>query len=680
MDRDALILKLGQNPELAHQSLFRHRHSDPTPPFHFQIINDWWGPTTRLLVMAFREGGKSSVAEESIILQALFEKFHNAVVLGLSLERACDRLLAIKHELEFNEYIFDIFGDVKGEVWHGSKLILRNGVCIQALGRGQSLRGMKYLHWRPDFLFCDDIEEPEHVASPEARRDTLSWFLGTVIPAMDKRARVRVAATPLDREALPITLKSMKGWVARTYPIEYHDKTGQRVAQWEARYPLDWIDAKRQEMESVGLFDDYQREYMVEAEDIKRKSFTADLFSEVVRPRVRTWQPVFAMIDPARTTKETSATTGWAVWSWMANRLIVWEAGAGLLKPDEIVGRVFEIDEQFSPVAVGVEQDGLEEFLLQPIRHEQTRRGVVIPVRGVRAPRGKLSFIESLQPYFLAKEVSFAKDLPELIKQFLSFPSGRIDAPNALAYAKHPSLYPGQVVYDGFHAGCVVEDLHARRFAPCWLALNSGAGVVTAVLAQFIDGALHVLSDAVREGDAGSSVADMVKALALDAGQAPRLVAPPYHFADFAGTGLRGGVAKIPSELRSGAAPAVGRDELRALLQRHIRDRPALLVSPAARWTLNALSAGYAYEVDKRGRLADEARPGVYRTLMEGLESFAGLMNVSVLEEAPNYRYTEGGQRYVSALPNRQPEAPSKDAPWRADDRVNDLPQFTPRR
>jgi hypothetical protein len=674
--REDLILKLGRDPVLAHQSLFRHRHTHETPAFHYELTRIWRSAHLRVLTMAFRQGGKSSIAEEALTLMALYGLFRNAIIVGSTEKRATERLAAVKYELSTNELIADLFGQIDdhtARTWNEAEIILPNNVRIAALGRGQSLRGTKHLQWRPDFVFCDDIEEVEEgkTYSKEEAEDTVRWFRKVLMPAADRDARFRVNATPLAPYALPMVLQADPDWVPKVYPIEYVSPSGERCATWPARYPLDWIDQERDSFDRLGMHHDWMQEYMCVAEDPARKVFTADMF--VVQPRVKSWQPCFAMLDPARTTKQTSATTGWAVWSWVANRMIVWDGGGSLWKPDEIVSKIFEIDNEYSPVAIGVEQDGLEEFLLQPIRHEQSRRGTFVPVRGVRAPRGKISFIESLQPYFLAKEVTLAKELPELVKQFLSFPSGKIDAPNALAFAKHRDLYPGQVVYEGFSSSCVAEDLPLRQRAPCWLCLNSGGGVTTGILAQLIDGAIHVITDYVREGDPGATIEFLVKDAAVEAGEAPRLLAPPRHFADFDRLGLRGAVARLPSDLRQGGAEGVGRDELRALLQRQLRDRPAVLVSARARWTLNAFAAGYAREVDKHGRLADEARPGVYRTLMEGLESFAGLMRVGVVEAPTNVRVTEGGQRYVSALPNRTAPLPAKGDAWRADDVISDF-------
>src|SRR5207302_9851951 len=116
------------------------------------------------------------------------------------------------------------------------------------------------------------------------------------------------------------------------------------------------------------------------------------------------------------------------------------------------------------------------------------------------------------------------------------------------------------------------------------------------------------------EGDPLAVLPDLVLSARLEH-EGLRLVAGDTHYSDYNRLGLRGAVAKLPADLRRGAPEAMGRDEIRALLQRQLRGFPALRVSTNARWTLNALAAGYARAVDRRGQVSEEAQPGVYRTL-----------------------------------------------------------------
>jgi hypothetical protein len=240
-----IILKLGKDRRLAHAVLFRHRHPDATPDFHLDLIDLWNSADPRVLIMALREGAKSTVGEEEIILDACFQNFHNAMIVGETFDRAADRLRAIKHEFEYNDFIIELFGGMKGATWNEDKIILQNGICIQAKGRDQSFRGIKHLDWRPDFLWTDDFEDKESVKTPESRKYWLTVFMTVILPALDKRARVRITGTPLDEDCMLYNLRKEKmrdgkqRWTTREYPIEYRNaerasalRSGPRAIRW----------------------------------------------------------------------------------------------------------------------------------------------------------------------------------------------------------------------------------------------------------------------------------------------------------------------------------------------------------------------------------------------------------------------------------------------------------------
>ncbi len=78
-----------------------------------------------------------------------------------------------------------------------------------------------------------------------------------------------------------------------------------------------------------------------------------------------------------------------------------------------------------------------------------------------------------------------------------------------------------------------------------------------------------------------------------------------------------------------------------------------VLVAKEAPWVLNAFAGGYARMMLKGGILADFAEEGAYRVLMEGLESFAGLLKAGSPEEDDDdiqYATTPQGRRYRTAL------------------------------
>ena len=649
MDRRETILELGLNRVLAHQTLFAHRHPYKTPAFHVITINDWHSDHPRVETMAFRDGAKSTIAEEAIILQVGFREFRNGLVLGETQERANERVEAVRHEIDTNDMLFDIFGDLRGPTWAEGELVFANGIRLLAMGRGGAIRGIKFHDARPDMLFVDDLENDESVKSPVVRRRTKIWFTKVLTPACDPNVRMRVAATPLDPDALAMDLERDPAWLTRKFPIEYPGPDGKMVAQWPDRFPLAKVEEIKTRFRTRGLMREFNMEYMLEVSADSDKVFLEKNFR--VEPRVRTWEAVFGMYDPARTTGPASATTGFAAWSWVGPRLVVWDSWGRRLLPDEIVGAMFEFNDVYRPVWIGVEEDGLNEWLLQPIRQQMARRGVALPLKAVKAPRGKLDFIRGLQPYFTANEVWFAGEQPELKRQLLNFPTGEIDAPNALAYA--PRMRGGAPIYEDFGRRHVMEDMRGGAGLPVWLCVNATAAMVTGAAAQMVDGSLKVLADFVREGDAGSELLKLVQDAQVEAGREVRLVCGPTHFDPYNNVGLIQAAKRIPLEMRKGVAPERGRAYIRDLLKRETRMGQAVTVSGEARWTLNGFSVGYSRAMQKGGSLADYAEEGAYRTLLEGLESFVGLMNVvgdDDEREDLNYAYTPDGRRYVSAL------------------------------
>src|SRR5437016_14662786 len=79
-ERDDLVLKLGRDPVLAHQSLFRHRHEFATPPFHYELIKTWRSAHPRVNTMAFRAAGKRTIAEAALCLMPLYGRSHNCLL------------------------------------------------------------------------------------------------------------------------------------------------------------------------------------------------------------------------------------------------------------------------------------------------------------------------------------------------------------------------------------------------------------------------------------------------------------------------------------------------------------------------------------------------------------------------------------------------------------------------
>jgi hypothetical protein len=689
-----LLRELYADRWFAHRHLFLNRHPDASAPAHRDLVEAINRPVARLSVEGFRRFGKTTYLEETMILKAVFREYHNLVIVSASLPLAMQRVAAIRNEIEINPYFSQpaaeggLFGPLRGETWQDGKIVLASGICIQALGRDQSITGMKFLSWRPDAFWIDDIEDPEEVRTDVERESTWRWLMQTFFPSLDDALTTwgRFSGTRRGKNSLPERLEAAGVPVVK-FPIEYRDERGERQATWPAYRPLPKIDALRETYR--GDMDIYMQEFMCEAVSQADRRFDRTMFK--VEPRTRTWEAVYAFVDPARTTHGKAASTGWAVWSWVGKRLVVWASGSEFIAPDAVVALIFDIAERFDPVWVFAETDGLVQWLLQPIRQEQVRRGVTIPVKGVAAISGtrgggQTRFIEGLQPLFANHEVIFAQPQKALEDQLLSFPHGIRDTANALAYAQ--TTKPGQLVYDGFTEEHIAEEVLVAPGHRLVLAANATGAMTAAALVSHEEGVLRVLADWVFEGPPSERVADIATAAILAADTAryrpvgagreweaalrqvapdrlllraehPGWVVAPKHSDRYTNVGLVQAIRHLPAEVRVGGEEVAGSLQIRDALSRSVHGGPALEVAAAARWTLRAFAGGYARPM-VRGRLQDEAEAGPYRVLMEGLEAFAALVRRPRLVDENDDRDQmmrvdeRTGARYASAMPQRR--------------------------
>ena len=253
------IIKLAADKWLAHRVVFRHRHQlngreVPAAPFHHDVVEDFWSPAQYSQILAFRGSAKSTLGEEDITLAVAMRMFRNILIIGSSEARAAERLASIAFELAQNDFITKTYGEQRTSErpWTQTKLVTAYNVCVQALGRDQDIRGIKFLDYRPDFVFVDDFEDKDNVQTPEGRAKTLRWFLAELLPACAPHCKVRVRATPMHADSVPMQLQRDAGWPTRTFPIRYQDEAGNRRASWPEAYSLKWTDDRERIYRSVG--------------------------------------------------------------------------------------------------------------------------------------------------------------------------------------------------------------------------------------------------------------------------------------------------------------------------------------------------------------------------------------------------------------------------------------------
>lgn len=649
--REEMLLQLKFDRPLAHKVLFPHRHKDESPAFHEEMCNLLYDPHPLVAEMAFRGAAKSTWLEEYALLTALFRESEFELIVGPKWESACERLAPIRYELETNDALIELFGDQKSSPWSMGEIVLANGVKIQAIGAGQSMRGKKHNDERPDTAIIDDLEDEENIRTEEARDRTERWLTGTLLPALHPTKRkVRFAGTAIHPKSLIIKKCNDPKWKSRIFPIINIDPdTGEEKSAWPSRFPLSWIKEEQQQYLHAGRYVEFEQEYMCRAEDQAGKPFQARMIK--IEPAPEVYMPTFMMVDPARTTGIKASRTGYGAWSWLGNKLYIRRARGFFHKPDEIVSTIAQWNRELQPVTVGVEAVGLEEFLMQPLRVEAVKSGA-IPFIDIRAPKDKLSFIKGLQPFYIAGDIIHVEHLPDLEQELLQFPTGRMDVLNTIAYALR--MRAGRLVYEDFTAKHITSILEVHPKTPRYLVVSARAAMTAGVLVQYIDGVIRVYQDWVYNEPAQECFGRMLREAIMVGGQV-KVCAPLEQFDRYNNFGLPAAFKKeYVLNATHGNAAGKSEGQLRAWLRKILRNEPAILVHQEARWFLNGLSAGYARKLDKHGKLADQPTDDQYRLVCEAVESWAGLLDREYqgdTDTSLRYDYTNTGKRFITARP-----------------------------
>ncbi len=644
--------------------LFSHRHPNISPPMHVEIMDLWRCADELVLIEAFRQAAKSTLAEEFLLLEGAFGNFKYCVLFGETYDKACQRLESIAREAQTNSKLSKLFGsNILARKPNEDKIWFSSGALIQAFGWEQEITGMKHLDSRPDRAYLDDIENIERVRSAEAVQQTMRKIYRELLPAMDKTNRkVRFTQTPRAADSAVIRLRQSSEWLSRRYPICNGNIDDENtVATWPDRYPMSWIRSERDRYAAEGMLTEFMQEYMLEVHSSDQKPFTEEMLRSVdIAPAA--WLPKAAIFDPARTAAiKSSDRTGKVVVSRLGSKIIVHESSGSFWKPDAIVKDIFDTNEKHSPTAIGVEKNSLDEFIMQPIRNEAMRRGVSLPVVALQAPqdRDKQAFVMGLQPFFIAGDVILVGGRgshPQLVAEILNFPSGRDDIINALAYSL--KMFSGYPIYEDFSEDNIAEAPQPSGRDKVFLTWNASNADVTCAAVMIVGRHISILGDWI----AAAPIPDAVRAITTEvSAYLHGAMLEHYVPADLHDQWQR--IPLVPAlktlgirALRSDHA-AISRGTLAETMRMTIRHRRCLSVDKSARHVINALAGGYKYPALPGGRQGAEPESGVSRLLAESIESLTNTLSQrkdAGSDVSGHFAYNPQGVKYRTALPPKR--------------------------
>jgi len=175
---------------------------------------------SRLNLLAPRRNAKSPIGTLAYPLRAALEGTEPYVwIVSDTLDQAVLHLENIRLALESSPLLKTHYSSaLNGKIrFREGRLLLPNGVRIEAFGSGQKLRGRRHGAHRPSLIIGDDLQNDAHSRSSKLRQVSREWFFGTLLKAGNSRTNFIHLATALHRDALAMELDRTPGWHSRIF-------------------------------------------------------------------------------------------------------------------------------------------------------------------------------------------------------------------------------------------------------------------------------------------------------------------------------------------------------------------------------------------------------------------------------------------------------------------------------
>lgn len=194
----------------------------------------------KVLVLAPRGNAKSTICSMVAPLKFICEGTERYILLvSDTADQARAYLKSISDELEHNEDLRKKYplACEKGDIWNRDRIENKNGVCVEAIGKGVSVRGRKFNQYRPTLIILDDPQNDDDVLSPTTRSRDIDWFDKALTPAGDTDTNFFVIGTNLHRESIVNILFNRSGFKKLSYrSIQTWPRNEHLWKEWESLY------------------------------------------------------------------------------------------------------------------------------------------------------------------------------------------------------------------------------------------------------------------------------------------------------------------------------------------------------------------------------------------------------------------------------------------------------------
>ncbi len=364
---------------------------------------------------------------------------HCLVLAGKSQDSAIQLLGDLQAELQYNKrYAHDFGQQYNAGAWTDGSFVTLDGTSFNAIGRGQSPRGLRERQYRPDYIICDDIDDDELSRNPDRVRQATEWVREALMGTFGAEdGRFIMVGNLISKCSILANISQTPG--ATVSRINAINDKGQ--PSWPEYWTLERLQLKQQKMG----YRSFQKEMMNNPITLGAVFKDQHIIYGKTLP-LRQYRQLVCYTDPSwKASKNNDYKATVLAGITPHGHYHILKAYADQTSVTNMIQWLYAIQDYIAgavPVHHYMEANMLQQIIVDQVRQYGEQHGNIIPLKGdSRKKPDKFARIEALQPLFeqglilLNEKEKDTPGMQTLVTQLLAFERGsrtHDDAPDAL--------------------------------------------------------------------------------------------------------------------------------------------------------------------------------------------------------------------------------------------------------
>jgi len=393
-----------------------------------------------VLIAGPRDSSKSTFSMINRVHKIVFGRKKCMVLITKSEKHAqYEFILPLMSEFEHNERLISDFGDQRTEVWSLENIITKSGTRVVPKGRRSAIKSTHHGPYRVDDIVIEDLEDSQSPMSPALIKKVMIWIDRDVMKSVaSKNWSFTYICNYFAKKTAThkfITDDRYKHWKKKIFKALYLDASGKAKSLWEAHLPVKLL-LKEQKEDPITFKVERQQEPHDEDAQFQEEWFKRIDPAEVLRMKL----PVVSFVDPAAKQEKKDCFKAIVFLAVDCEKRKYYVLHCWLRKSSKktMIRTHLKLMRLYNSIYDIVEGNGFQFTLKEDYQELAAEYPEALRVKFQETTDNKLLRIGQLETLIEGEHILFCNgsDINELIEQFVYFPDGAIDGPDAVSLAK----------------------------------------------------------------------------------------------------------------------------------------------------------------------------------------------------------------------------------------------------